>query len=145
MPVALRCEGVRYPIRAIKADATRLLGLLGRPQAELSVLLCDDAFIADLNQQYRQKPGATDVLSFAMDDEVVLGDVVISLDTARRQAEHLGHTLDAELRVLLVHGCLHLLGHDHEAPGDNARMAAEEARCLEGLGLHAPSLVARAL
>ncbi|MBM4367891.1 MAG: rRNA maturation RNase YbeY [Deltaproteobacteria bacterium] len=145
MPVALRCEGVRFSARALKADATRLLALLGRPRAELSVLLCDDAFIAELNRQYRQKEGPTDVLSFAMDDERVLGDVVISLDTARRQAEAIGHALDDELRVLLVHGCLHLLGHDHEAPGDDARMAAEESRCLVGLGLSAPSLVSRAL
>ncbi|MBM4390436.1 MAG: rRNA maturation RNase YbeY [Deltaproteobacteria bacterium] len=145
MPVALRCEGVRFPVRALKADASRLLVLLGHARAELSVLLCDDAFIAQLNRQYRQKDGPTDVLSFAMDDEQVLGDVVISLDTARRQAETLGHPLDDELRVLLVHGCLHLLGHDHEAPGDDARMAAEEARCLGGLGFSAPSLVSRVL
>ncbi len=145
MPVALRCEGVRFPVRALKADAARLLAMIGRPRAELSVLLCNDTFIADLNRQYRQKDGPTDVLSFAMDDEQVLGDVVISLDTARRQADTLGHSLDDELRVLLVHGCLHLLGHDHEAPGDDARMAAEESRCLTGLGLVAPSLVSRAL
>ncbi len=144
MPVAVRSQGVRGPARALRADGVALLRLLGRPTAELSVLLCDDAFIASLNQQYRGKEGPTDVLSFAMDDEV-LGDVVVSLDTARRQAASLGHPVDVELRVLLVHGLLHLFGHDHEAPGDDARMAAEEARCLRALGVSEPGLVGRAL
>lgn len=144
MPVSVRCEGQRHPTRGLRADGVVLLRGLGRPRAELSVLLCDDAFIADLNQRYRGKAGPTDVLSFAMDD-TLLGDVVISLPTARRQAEALGHPLDVELRVLLVHGLLHLVGHDHEAPGDDARMAAEEARCLRLLGVEEPGLVGRAL
>lgn len=144
MPVAVRSEGVRGPSRALRADGVALLRFLGRPAAELSVLLCSDPFIAALNLQYRGKEGPTDVLSFAM-DESVLGDVVISLDTARRQAEALGHPLDVELRVLLVHGLLHLLGHDHETPGDDVRMATEESRCLSALGVREPGLVSRAL
>jgi probable rRNA maturation factor len=142
MPVAIRCEGLRHPTRALRADALRLLRLLERPRAELSLLLCDDDFIAALNRSYRQADGPTDVLSFAMDDDV-LGDVVISVPTARRQAQARGHEVDTELRVLLVHGVLHLLGHDHESDAEDRAMAAEEARCLLGLGVDASGLVAR--
>ena len=78
----------------------------------------------------------TDVLSFAMQegvvfsDDPVLGDLVISVETAARQAEEQGHDLDAELRVLLVHGLLHLLGYDHEVDeAEAAEMRAAEASC----------------
>lgn len=144
MAIAIRCQDVRHPTRALRADAVRLLAAIGRPQAELSVLLCDDPFIRDLNAQWRQKDTPTDVLSFPMGDDVVLGDVVISLDTAARQAGERGHELHTELRVLLVHGLLHLCGHDHEAPGEDARMAAEEDRLLAALGVPGGGLVSRA-
>jgi rRNA maturation RNase YbeY len=145
MAVSCRCEGVKHPTAPLRADGRRLLALVGKPKAELSILLCGDAFIADLNQQWRQKPEPTDVLSFEMGDPVVLGDIVMSLDTAARQAAELGHDLATELRVLLVHGLLHLLGHDHEATGEDAEMAAEENRLLSGLGIAEVGLVARAL
>ncbi len=144
MAIAVRCQDVRYPSRLLRADAVRLCATLGRPRAELSVLLCDDAFIQDLNAQWRQKDVPTDVLSFPMGDGQVLGDVVVSLPTAERQAAERGHDLHTELRVLLVHGLLHLVGPDHEAPGEDAAMAAEEARLLAALGVPAVGLVARA-
>jgi rRNA maturation RNase YbeY len=144
MGVALRCEGVRHGTGPLRADARRLLRLVDRPKAELSVLLCDDPFIADLNAQWRQKPEPTDVLSFEMGDDRMLGDIVLSLDTASRQAAERGHDLETELRVLLVHGLLHLLGYDHEVAGDDARMAAEENRLLAALGVAPVGLVARA-
>ena len=143
MAVSVRSQGVRYAGRALKADAVTLLGALGRKGAELSVLLCDDAFIQDLNRQWRQKDAPTDVLSFPMGDDVVLGDIVISLDTAGRQAAERGHDLPTELRVLLVHGLLHLLGHDHELPGQDVTMAAEENRLLAGLGVAPVGLITR--
>ena len=118
--------------------------------AELSVLLCDDPFIQTLNATWRQKDEPTDVLSFAMGEgedaglnEDLLGDVVISVDTAARQAETEGHTLEAELRVLLVHGVLHLCGYDHIEPDDAVEMRAKEAECLAALG-GGRGLVARA-
>jgi probable rRNA maturation factor len=111
--------------------------LVGRPEAELSVVLCDDDFIAGLNQAYRAKSGATDVLSFAMAEGEdgdfageTLGDVVISIDTAARQALELGHSLLDEVTSLLVHGVLHLLGYDHIKPEDSRKMFAQ-ARELE--------------
>ena len=84
---------------------------------ELSVALCTDAHIKGLNKEWRDKDAATDVLSFPADsfgDVAVLGDCVISIDTARTQANELGHGILDECRVLLVHGLLHLCGYDHE-------------------------------
>lgn len=141
MPVAIRCQGVTWPTRALATSARALLRHLGLPKAELSVLVCDDVFIRALNAQWRQKDEPTDVLSFAMGEgedadlnEELLGDVVISLDTATRQAAAEGHDVAAELRVLLVHGVLHLCGLDHIEPEDAAEMRAKEAECLAAIG-----------
>lgn len=84
------------------------------PNIELSILLTDDAQIKELNAQYRGKDYATDVLSFPMDDTRMLGDIVISIDTAKRQAEDAEITLNREVAFLFIHGFLHLLGYDHE-------------------------------
>ncbi len=141
MPVAVSKQGVKHPVRPVQADARALLKHLGMPKAELSILLCDDAFIRDLNAQWRQKDEPTDVLSFAMgegDDAALnpdlLGDIVISVETAARQAAAEGLTLDQEMRVLLVHGLLHLLGYDHVDPADAPEMRAKEAELLAALG-----------
>ncbi len=124
----------------LRARGDAALAFLGLSHSELSILLCDDAFITELNARYRDRPEPTDVLSFsqregedAEPDDPILGDVVISVDTARRQSEALGHALEVELTVLLVHGLLHLLGHDHEDPGDAEQMHSAEARLLEGI------------
>lgn len=144
MPVDVACynlEASTTDISETTSDAERLLGLLLMPDAELSVVLCDDAFIHPLNRDYRGKDAPTDVLSFAQRDgedadpnDPVLGDVIISVQTAQRQARQRGYGLDKELRVLLVHGMLHLLGHDHLEPGEAAEMQAEERRLLALLG-----------
>lgn len=111
---------------------------MGCPERELSVLLTDDAEIADLNRSYLGREGPTNVLAFPLSggpaphiDSLLLGDVVVSLDTARRESEELGESLERTVHRLLVHGVLHLLGYDHE--GSRARerkMAMEEARLL---------------
>ena len=108
--------------------------------AEISIVVCDDLFIQHLNRDYRGKDTPTDVLSFAQregegadPDDLVLGDVVISVETAARQADRLGHSLPQELVVLLTHGFLHLLGYDHETPEDAAEMAEAEAKLLSRL------------
>lgn len=127
---------------ALRADAEWLLHRLDLDGSELSLVVCDDAFIRPLNRDYRGKDAPTDVLSFAMqegeavrEDDPVLGDLVISAETAARQAQEQGHGLDAELRVLLVHGLLHLLGYDHEVDEDEAeQMRAAEATLLTELG-----------
>lgn len=129
MPVLIRRMGVKTAPGALRRDGTRILAGLGRDHAELSVVLCDDAFIRDLNKEWRGVDGATDVLSFEMGGDV-LGDVVLSVETASRQAAEHGHSLGHELRILLVHGVLHLVGHDHIESEAAARMRAEEARLL---------------
>ena len=81
---------------------------------EISLVICDDAFIQALNAEYRGKNKPTDVLSFAQDDPNVLGDIVISLPTAARQAAAAGWPLESEIALLGLHGLLHLLGYDDE-------------------------------
>lgn len=108
-----------------------MLRALGLSDAELSVLLCDDATIHALNRSHRRKNKPTDVLAFALREgkvlpgaEGLLGDVVISLDTARRQADARGHPLWAEVTLLLAHGLLHLVGYDHRTDAEERRMNA---------------------
>ncbi|QAR34487.1 rRNA maturation RNase YbeY [Geovibrio thiophilus] len=95
-------------------------------EAEISVLITDDAEIRTLNSQYRQKDYATDVLSFPMaeyplNDGGMLGDIVISLDTAKKQAEENEIPLVREFSFLYIHGLLHLLGFDHETSEEDEK------------------------
>jgi probable rRNA maturation factor len=122
-----------------KAGLTRFLrrareavGLAG----EVEVLLTSDAQIKSLNREFRGKNKPTDVLSFPAPDEIAAqhaGDLAISLDTAARQAERLGHSLGDEVRVLMLHGLLHLKGMDHEV--DSGEMATRESELREKLKL----------
>jgi len=121
-----RAPGIR--IAAVRSDARRLLVEVGEVGAELTVSLVDDAEIHVLNREYRGKDRPTDVLAFAMregkrvsGDQSILGDVVISLDTAARQARRRRAPLADEVRTLLIHGMLHLLGYDHEGSVAEAR------------------------
>lgn len=110
---------------------------------ELSILFTDDEHMALLNRQYRKREGATDVLSFSMQEAldgeddiplfetVMMGDVVISVDTALRDAEELGQSFEKTVDRLLIHGILHLVGYDHEtSQEDSERMMDEEERLL---------------
>ena len=127
--------------RALLARRARtVLRLLGHARSELSLALVDDAAIAVLNERDRGKPGPTDVLSYSLLEGAhaerrgaLLGDVVISVDTAGRQARRAGRSLDDECLRLLVHGVLHLLGHDHEKDDEARRMRAEERRLLRAV------------
>ncbi len=120
------------PGSAVRRMAERMLRELKLESAELSVLLTDDVFIHHLNFEHRGKDAPTDVLSFPLmdpDDETlqrldggVLGDVVISIDTAQRQADHRGHHLLDEVCFLLAHGLLHLIGYDHQTDTEEAEM-----------------------
>mmetsp|Transcript_11590 Transcript_11590/g.71287 ORF Transcript_11590/g.71287 Transcript_11590/m.71287 type:complete len:558 (-) Transcript_11590:786-2459(-) len=145
---------------ASDAKAAAAKALRGYPvrQYELSVVLCDDPTIQDLNREWRGKDKPTDVLSFpqATFEEwrqepvtawehmpAMLGDLVMSLDTARMQAVERGHSIWDEARVLLVHGILHLLGYDHELSDSEAeKMEREEERILQELGWNAYGLIA---
>jgi probable rRNA maturation factor len=99
----------------------------------MTVALVPDARVRALNRQYRKKDKATDVLSFPADERGHLGDVVIAAGVARRQARDAGHSFPTELRVLALHGLLHLLGYDHER--DDGRMARAERRLRRRGGL----------
>lgn len=130
-----RRPGVRA--RDIHADAGRVLAAMGEAGAELVVSLVGDAEIHALNRDYRGKDRPTDVLAFAMregeptpDGGNVLGDVVISLDTAARQATERGVAVAAEVRDLLIHGILHLLGYDHEVSANESRRMKAKERWL---------------
>ncbi|MDQ7037914.1 MAG: rRNA maturation RNase YbeY [Aquificota bacterium] len=115
--------------REIRAKVEKILRLLGTENAEISVLITSDEEIRRLNKDYRGKDTPTDVLSFPMGDDVggrrILGDVVISIDTARKQAEDLGVSVEERLDRLLIHGILHLLGYDHEGGEEELREFAE--------------------
>jgi probable rRNA maturation factor len=111
----------------------------------VAVALVSDARMRVLNRSYRRKDYATDVLSFAADaafahpaprmPHPALGDIVIGTGVAQRQAREAGHSYQTELRVLALHGLLHLLGYDHEDPGDGGRMQRAEARLRKKGGL----------
>jgi len=123
------------PARLITRLGNAMLTALALPEAELSVLLTDDAGIHQLNRDHRQKDKPTDVLAFPMDESVpdpagILGDVVISLDTAERQARARRRPLIEEVRFLLAHGVLHLIGYDHAEPSEKREMVAMTRRLV---------------
>ena len=120
----------------IRRVITGCLGSLGVENAEVHVVITGDARIHELNRRFRNLDKATDVLSFPDGDELpsgsrLLGEVVISLETARRQAQELGHSEQRELAELALHGVLHLLGYDHEQ--DQGTMDDLELRMREEL------------
>ena len=121
--------------RLFRSRAVRVLRELERSDSELSIALVNDDEIAALNSEHRAKSGPTDVLSFSLLEGQqtehrgrLLGDVIISVETAARQARTAHRALNDELARLLIHGTLHLLGWDHEQPEEARRMRAEERR-----------------
>ncbi len=118
-------------------------------QAELSVTFVDDARIQEINRDYRDKDQPTDVISFALLEEtendyqveplpgmpVVLGDIIISIDRTKEQAERYEHSFERELGFLALHGFLHLLGYDHIEPEDEQVMNKRQEDLLNGFGL----------
>lgn len=112
------------------------------PDVDLSIVLVDEEEMARLHVEWMDEPGPTDVLSFPMDDlragepsgprvEGMLGDIVLCPAVAARQAEVAGHEATTELALLLTHGVLHLLGHDHAEPDEHERMFTLQARLLD--------------
>ena len=136
--------GIRILIRR-SCNAVLELEGFDRP-AEISVTFVDNAHIAQLNAQYRNKPVETDVLSFPLGSDgkydtneetgaAMLGDIVISMERAMEQAELYGHSLQREVAYLTVHSMLHLLGYDHEQGGlEEVRMREKEETVLTQIG-----------
>ncbi len=127
---------------SLRPDAQALLSLLAeRPELaavtdplELSIVLTDDAGIQPLNAKWRSVDEATDVLAFPMGEGGVLGDVVISVETAARRSDGERWGLNDELVFLLIHGALHLLGHDHHEAAERAVMETAEQALWTAMG-----------
>jgi probable rRNA maturation factor len=130
--------------RALVATGRRLLDALGKRGCGFSLTLVNDNVIRSLNRHYRGKDAATDVLSFPLDGspagavEPLLGDVVISVDTARRQSTEYDAPLQREIYRLLIHGLLHLLNYDHVTAAQRRMMRREERRLAEAISLPWP-------
>ncbi|XP_027084608.1 endoribonuclease YBEY, chloroplastic isoform X1 [Coffea arabica] len=146
MAMKLGLEGLKDSVYKTRDNSITDVG--GFESVELSVLLCNDEFICKLNKEWRGEDHATDVLSMSQHvpelklPVLMLGDIVISVETAARQAEERGHTLLDEIRILLVHGLLHLLGFDHEISDKaEAEMEKEEEHLLKSLGWKGKGLI----
>jgi len=131
--LSVEVSGGAHAANVLRRAAKEQLAAL-RLSRELSLALVSDRRVRALNREWRGKDRSTDVLSFPQDGASI-GDVVISLDTARRQAREGGWSLAAELRRLLAHGILHCLGHDHHTAREASRMAAAERRLLGRQGM----------
>jgi len=126
----------------IELKARAILDALGCPEKELSILLVDDLQIADLNATYLNREGPTNVIAFPMQEGEfadvspdLLGDVVISVDTAEREGVAAGMDVETRTVELLVHGVLHLMGYDHEHDEAEARrMEKKSVAVLEAIG-----------
>lgn len=114
--------------------------------AEVSLMFTDDETIHEMNREYRGIDRPTDVLSFALEEgeeeeiyggpeENLLGDIIISVETATRQAEEYGHSVEREMAFLALHGMLHLLGYDHMEEEERQEMRAQEEAILASLGI----------
>ncbi|MDD2998187.1 MAG: rRNA maturation RNase YbeY [Erysipelotrichia bacterium] len=131
--ISNRQEQMSIDLDFIKNVAVEIMKFEASPEnAELSVVFCDDDFIQKLNNDYRGKNEPTDVLSFPIDEENfepeirLLGDIVISTETAARQAESLKHPCVLEIVFLLIHGLLHLHGYDHGQKLERKQMRDRE-------------------
>ncbi len=142
-------EELRFPEEIeenVRAAAEKVGEIYGVENGEVSVTLTDNAYIHQLNRQYRQIDRPTDVLSFALNESVepdiengpdidVLGDIILSVERAREQAADYGHSLRREIAFLTVHGMLHLLGYDHMEEADRLEMEKEQRYVMEQLGI----------
>ncbi|ANH40189.1 Endoribonuclease YbeY [Nocardioides dokdonensis FR1436] len=127
-------SGLEVDVRGLAALSRFVMDRMRvHPQAELCIKAVDEATIAELNEQWMEKEGPTDVLAFPMDElrpglvdeepeEGMLGDLVLCPEIARRQGESAGHGTTAEIELLTVHGILHLLGYDHAEPEEHREM-----------------------
>jgi probable rRNA maturation factor len=138
--------GRAFSEKLLEKAALAALDLSGATSGDLTIVLVDDDRIQALNRDFLGRDTPTDVLSFPADESdpetgrLYLGDVIISLPRAAEQSQERGHSLEAEIQLLVVHGVLHLLGHDHAEAGEKERMWAVQAKALEHLGI-SPTIV----
>ena len=124
-------DGLNVATRGLGPWLSRIAPATAR--GDLSIAIVSDRRMRALNRQFRGKDAVTDVLSFPAESRGFMGDIVIAAGVSKRQARDAGHSAQTELRVLALHGLLHLLGYDHEA--DDGRMARAEARLRRKAGL----------
>jgi probable rRNA maturation factor len=138
-------RSVRLPIekKLLQQAALATLESENAPaMSEMSIVIGNDALLQQLNHQYRSIDTTTDVLAFPSNDRdpetevTYLGDIVISLPRAEEQASSEKHSLADELQLLVVHGTLHLLGHDHHQDAETNRMQTAQDKILKSLGVH---------
>ncbi|XP_057959429.1 endoribonuclease YBEY, chloroplastic isoform X1 [Malania oleifera] len=148
VPMAMKLAFDSIKDSKYKTRDTTINDIGGFENVELSLLLCNDEFIRKLNIDWRDEDHATDVLSMSQHIPelklpiLMLGDIVISVETAARQAQERGHTLLDEIRILMVHGLLHLLGFDHEISNETeAEMEEAEELLLKSLGWKGKGLI----
>ncbi|MCS7171587.1 MAG: rRNA maturation RNase YbeY [Aquificaceae bacterium] len=132
----VRREKGKLKVSWLRNILNRLLEAEGLKGVEISLYLTDDHTIKRLNKTYRGKDKPTDVLSFLFNEHVdryrFLGEIVISVDTAERQAKEFGHSMQDEIKRLLVHGFVHLLGYDHELGKEEEKVFKEIEERLMG-------------
>ena len=136
MIVVANRQSLPVDLRRIRRTLRTALRALGVWDHELSLTLVDDRTIRILNARYRGVRRQTDVLAFPLaGPAAVVGEAIISVETARRQARALGHTLREELDLLCCHACLHLIGYDDVTPKKQARMWQAQRRLLGKVGI----------
>ncbi len=135
-----KAERMRLRSLSVSACRAALAACEDIPQASLTTVLADDAAVQALNRDFRSKDKPTNVLSFPSGEEEYLGDIIVSLDTVKREAEAQGKTFEHHLTHLLVHGILHLLGYDHEQEEEAVEMEGLEIEILEKIGISNPYL-----
>lgn len=127
-------ENIKFPNirrRDTSAWIRRVAATYGRKVGEVGYLFCDDEKILEVNREFLQHDYYTDIITFDYDEgDVINGDIVISLDTVRSNAEQLGKDYDEELHRVIIHGILHLCGQNDKGPGEREQMEAAENRAL---------------
>jgi rRNA maturation RNase YbeY len=132
--ITYNAEGVKFPKikrRETTAWIRRVADTYGKKVGEVGYLFCDDEHILDVNREYLGHDYYTDIITFDYcEDNTLNGDLVISLDTVRTNAEMLGKDYDEELHRVIIHGILHLCGQNDKGPGEREQMEAAEDRAL---------------
>ena len=132
--ITYNCENVKMPAirrRDTSAWIKRVAESYGKRVGEVGYLFCDDEKILEVNKEFLQHDYYTDIITFDYcEDDVLNGDIVISLDTVRSNAEKLGKDYDEELHRVIIHGILHLCGQNDKGPGEREQMEAAENQAL---------------
>lgn len=132
--ITYNCENIKMPPirrRDTSAWIRRVAASYGKKVGEVGYLFCDDEYILQVNHDYLQHDYYTDIITFDYcEGDILNGDLVISLDTVRTNAEQFGHPYDEELHRVIIHGILHLCGQNDKGPGEREQMEAAENRAL---------------